>query len=191
MQAQGLEASGSDGSALQAQQMAGERLVNQCRIGLLAFGVLTSLTASGAQTRAGSGVFMAVVCVLSIYSGVVWQWLRSGLWQKSTLKYVSVWIDISCLYGLHVASLVNHSGAYEVFRSPSTWLMIGVFNGLGAVRYSAKASLFSVFLTLFYGSALLLLLRAWQVVPWVERSTFTGPGLNAFDCAMVVVFAAV
>jgi len=192
MQVPALDANGSDSTALQAQQMAGERLVNQCRIGLTAFGALTIVTASGAQTRAANGVFVAVVCVLGIYAGVVWQWLKSGLGQhQSTLKYVSVWIDISCLFALHVASLVNHSGAYEVFRAPRTWLMIGVFNGLGAVRYSAKASLFSAFLTLFYGGALLLLVRAWHVVPWVEESTFTGPGLNAFDCAMVVVFAAI
>ena len=80
MQAHGLDANGSgSSSALQAQQMAGERLVNQCRIGLTVFGALTILTASDAQTRAANGVFVAVVCVLAIYSGLVWQWLKSGL----------------------------------------------------------------------------------------------------------------
>ena len=193
MQAPGLDAngSGSSSSALQAQQMAGERLVNQCRIGLTVFGALTLLTAESAQTRAANGVFVAVVCVLAIYSGVVWQWLKRSLSHQTTLKYVSVWIDISCLYALHVASLVNHSGAYEVFRAPGTWLMIGVFNGLGAVRYSAKASLFSVLLTLFYGSALLFWVRHSFAVPWLEQSTFIGPGLNIFDCAIAIVFAAV
>ena len=191
MQAQGLEATGSGSTALQAQQMAGERLVNQCRIGLTAFGALTILTASSAQTRAANAVFTAVVCVLAIYAGVVWQWLKKGLSHQTTLKYVSVWIDISCLYALHLASLVNHSGAYEVFRAPGPWLMIGVFNGLGAVRYSAKASLFSVFLTLFYGSALLLVVRNFHTVPWLAESSFVGPGLNIFDCATAVVFAAV
>src|SRR3954451_22580966 len=101
MQAQGLDANGSGSAALKAQQMAGERLVNQCRIALTVFGALTILTASRAQTRAANGVFVAVVCVLAIYSGVVWQWLKSGLSHQSTLKFVSVWIDISCLYGLH------------------------------------------------------------------------------------------
>ena len=194
MQAHGLdedESGGSGRSALQAQQMAGERLVNQCRIGLTAFGALTILTAANAQTRAANGVLIGVVCVLALYAGVVWQWLKSPLSRASTLKYVSVWIDISCLYALHVASLVNHSGAYEVFRAPGTWLMIGVFNGLGAVRYSAKASLFSVLLTLFYGSVLLMVVRHWYAVPWLEQSVFVGPGLNVFDCAIAIVFAAV
>ncbi|HEY0467735.1 MAG TPA: PAS domain-containing protein, partial [Polyangiaceae bacterium] len=191
MQAHALDANGSGSTALKAQQMAGERLVNQCRIALTVFGALTLLTAENTQTRAANGVFVAVVCVLAIYSGVVWQWLKRGLSHQSTLKFVSVWIDISCLYALHVASLVNHSGAYEVFRAPGTWLMIGVFNGLGAVRYSAKASLFSVVLTLFYGSALLLVVRHSFAVPWLEKGTFIGPGLNVFDCAIAIVFAAV
>ena len=189
MQGQGLDAAG--GTALQAQQMAGERLVNQCRFGLTAFGALTILTASGAQTQAANRVFIGVVCVLAIYAAFVWYWLRDANRHLPTLKYVSVWVDISCLYALHVASLVNHSGVYEVFRAPGTWLMIGVFNGLGAVRYSARASLFSASLTLFYGCALLLVVRGVDSVPWLDQSTFIGLGLNIFDCAIAVVFAAV
>src|SRR6478609_8772642 len=191
MQAHGHSANGSGSSALQAQQMTGERLVNQCRIGLTVFGALTILTAQGAQTRAANLVFGAVVCVLAVYSAVVWLWLKRDLSTQSTLKYVSVWIDISCLYALHIASLVNHSGAYEVFRAPATWLVIGVFNGLGAVRYSAKASLFSLLLTLFYGGVLLVIVRHWFGVAWLGQSTFVGPGLNLFDCAFAVVFSAI
>lgn len=191
MQGQGLDPQAAGGTALQAQQMAGERLVNQCRLGLTAFGALTILTASGAQTRAANGVFIGVVCVLATYSIVVLYWLRQSECHGSKLKYVSVWVDISSLYALHVASLVNHSGVYEVFRAPGTWLMIGVFNGLGAVRYSARASLFSASLTLFYGCVLLLVVRLNQTVPWLDESAFLGPGLNVFDCAIAVVFAAV
>src|SRR6478735_10717525 len=193
MQAQGLDANGAGGgsSALQAQQMAGERIVNQCRVGLTAFGALTLMTAADAQTHAANAVYVAVVCVLAFYSAVVWQWLQRDLSTQSRLKYVSVWIDISCLYALHAASLVNHSGAYEVFRAPVTWLMIGVFSGLGAVRYSAKASLFSVLLTLSYGCSLLFVVRYWFHVPWLDESSFIGPGLNIFDCALAIVFAAV
>ncbi len=191
MQAQGLDAKAGGGTALQTQQMAGERLVNQCRFGLTAFGALTILTASGAQTRAANGVFIGVVCVLASYASLVWYWLRQADWYGTKLKYVSVWVDISCLYALHVASLVNHSGVYEVFRAPGTWLMIGVFNGLGAVRYSARASLFSASLTLFYGGILLLFARGVNTVPWLDQSAFLGPGLNVFDCAIAVVFAAV
>jgi PAS domain S-box-containing protein len=90
-----------------------------------------------------------------------------------------------------VASLQNHSGVYEVFRAPGTWLMIGVFNGLGAVRYSARASLFSAALTLVYGAVLLIVVQQFYVVSWQEQSSFVGPGLNVFDCAIAVVFAAV
>jgi len=190
MQAQGLDANGSGSAALQAQQMAGERLVNQCRVGLTAFGALTLLTAAGAQTRVAGGVLVGVLCVLTIYAGVVWRWLKSRFSHQSTLKYVSVWIDISCLYALHVASLANHSGVYEVFRAPGTWLMIGIFNGLGAVRYSAKASLFSAFLTLVYGGALIWVVQSSYPVPWLEESSFIGPGLNLVDCAIAVVLAA-
>src|SRR4051812_12230566 len=121
MQAHGWDANGAGGrgsalqpSALQAQQMAGERLVNQCRVGLTVFGALTIFSAESAQTRAANAVLLAVVCVLALYSAVVWHWLKLPLSRESGLKYVSVWIDISCLYALHVASLVNHSGAYEV-----------------------------------------------------------------------------
>src|SRR5450432_1452425 len=191
MQGQGSEANGASGSALQMQQMAGERLVNQCRFGLTAFGALTILTASGAQTRAANGVFIGVVCVLASYATLVWFWLKKAHRHERTLKYVSVWVDISCLYALHVASLVNHSGVYEVFRAPGTWLMIGVFNGLGAVRYSARASLFSACLTLFYGAVLLIVVRRMDAIPWLDASTFIGAGLNIFDCAIAIVFASV
>ena len=191
MSAQGLDATVAEATALQAQQMAGERLVNQCRFGLTAFGALTILTASGAQTTAANRVFIGVVCVLATYALTVWYWLSRPGRHESTLKYVSVWVDISCLYALHVASLVNHSGVYEVFRAPGTWLMIGVFNGLGAVRYSARASLFSASLTLFYGCVLLLVVHRLESVPWLDQSAFIGPGLNVFDCAIAVVFAAV
>ena len=191
MQGQGSEANGAAGSALRMQQMAGERLVNQCRVGLTAFGTLTILTASGAQTKAANAVFVGVVCVLASYAALVWFWLKKAHRHERTLKYVSVWVDISCLYALHVASLVNHSGVYEVFRGPGTWLMIGVFNGLGAVRYSARASLFSASLTVLYGAVLLFVVHRMNGVPWLDRSTFMGPGLNIFDCAIAVVFAAV
>ncbi|HTA94321.1 MAG TPA: ATP-binding protein, partial [Polyangiaceae bacterium] len=191
MQAQRSDANAAAEAALQAQQLAGERLVNQCRLGLTAFGALTVLTASGAQTPAANTVFVVVVCVLASYATLVWFWLRRPLRHASRLKYLSVTVDISCLYALHVASLVNHSGVYEVFRAPGTWLMIAVFNGLGAVRYSARANLYSAFLTLVYGAALLVVVRRAHEVPWLETSTFIGAGLNIFDCAIAVVFAAV
>ncbi len=191
MQAQRSDANAAADAALQAQQLAGERLVNQCRFGLTAFGALTVLTASGGQTPAANTVFVVVVCVLASYATLVWLWLKRPLRHASRLKYLSVTVDISCLYALHVASLVNHSGVYEVFRAPGTWLMIGVFNGLGAVRYSARANLFSAFLTLVYGAALLVVVRRAHEVPWLETSTFIGAGLNIFDCAIAIVFAAV
>jgi PAS domain S-box-containing protein len=191
MPGQGLSATATANTPLQAQQMAGERLVNQCRFGLTAFGTVTVLTASGAQLRAANAVFIAVVCVLSGYASLVWYQLRHVERHQSTLKYLSVWVDISCLYALHVASLLNHSGVYEVFRSPGTWLMIGLFNGLGSVRYSARASLFSASLTLLYGCLLLFVVRRMSPVPWLDHSAFIGAGLNIFDCASAVVFSAV
>jgi PAS domain S-box-containing protein len=191
MQAQRSDATAAADAALQAQQLAGERLVNQCRFGLTAFGALTLLTASTAQTRAANAVFLIVVCVLAGYAVLVSVWLAKPLRRASHLKYLSVTVDITCLYALHVASLVNHSGVYEVFRAPGTWLMIGVFNGLGAVRYSARASLYSALLTLAYGAALLLVVRRVEGVPWLDASTFIGAGLNVFDCTIAIVFSAV
>src|SRR3954465_182722 len=176
MHAPGLDAKAAGGTALPTQQMAGERLVNQCRFGLTAFGALTILTASAAQTRAANGVFIGVVVVLASYASLVWYWLRGADFYGTKLKYVSVWVDISCLYALHVASLVNHSGVYEVFRAPGTWLLLGVFNGLGAVRYSARASLFSAGLTCFYGAALLVVARGVGAAPWLGAAPFLGAG---------------
>src|SRR5450432_4091366 len=109
MHAQRSDANAAADAALQTQQMAGERLVNQCRFGLAAFGALTILTTSAAQTRAANAVFVSVVCVLASYAALVWIWLRSGRRHASRLKYLSVIVDISCLYALHVASLLNHS----------------------------------------------------------------------------------
>src|SRR5450432_4311745 len=78
MQGPRSEPNAAAGAALQSQQMAGERLVNQCRLGLTGFGALTVLSASGAQTRAANDVFLAVVFVLATYAALVWFWLRDS-----------------------------------------------------------------------------------------------------------------
>ena len=190
MQAQRSEANAAAETALQAQQLAGERLINQCRLGLTAFGALLLLTAARAQTLPANAVTLGIICVLASYATVVWVSLRRSLRRAARLKYASVAVDITCLYALQVASLVNHSGVSDVFRAPGTWLLLGVFNGLGAVRYSARASLFSAGLTCFYGVALLVVARGVGVAPWLGVAPFLGAGPNIFDCLMAIVLAA-
>jgi adenylate cyclase len=87
--------------------------------------------------------------------------------------------------------LNNHSGVYEVYRAPLTWVAVAAFNVLAGLRYSVVACLYSASLVLLYGYAFYAYARIATTVPWVSQSVYIGPGLNADECIYAVVFTAI
>jgi class 3 adenylate cyclase len=177
---------------LQAQEMAGERLVNYVRAGFVALSFSTVIfVAKDAQTPLANKIFQVMLSTWLVYAVIVWGLLRKRDRYHRWLKYLSMTVDVSLLYLGMIGSLHNHSGVYEVYRSPLTWIALAAFNLLAALRYSVVAGLYSAGITLVHGTALLTYVRVSASVPWVEQSVYLGPGLNEPECIFVMVFVAI
>lgn len=177
---------------LQAQEMAGERLVNYVRAGFVALSFSTVLfVAEDAQTPLANKIYRVMLSGWAIYAAIVWLLLRNRERYYRWLKYVSITVDVNFIYVGMIGSLFNHSGVYEVYRTPVNWVALAAFNVLAALRYSVVAGMYSAAITLLYGSALLTYVRFSVPVPWVEQAVYVGPGLNEPECIFVMVFVAI
>jgi signal transduction histidine kinase len=175
---------------LEQQELAGERLALYARIGFGLLGLLTITAVSSAQTRITTAIWLGVIGAFCAYSAGVATLVRRGARYRPWLKYLSITIDTTLLYGIVLGSLYNHSGAYEAFRAPADWLPIATLNGLTALRYSRAASLYAGVLTLLLGGLVLLIAHLFFPVPWIDEARFVGEGLNLFDCVQDFMWAA-
>lgn len=174
---------------LEQQELAGERLALYVRLGFGLLGLLTITAVSSAQTRITTAIWLGVIGAFCAYSAGVFTLVRPGARYRPWLKYVSITIDTTLLYGIVLGSLYNHSGAYEAFRAPADWLPIATLNGLTALRYSRAASLYAGGLTLLLGALVLLTAHLFFPVPWIDEARFVGEGLNLFDCVQDFMWA--
>jgi PAS domain S-box-containing protein len=157
-------------------------------IGALA--LLAVTTTWSEQTRTADLIFVCAGGVLTVHGLLVLLYLKRVPSPHAGLKYFSITLDLSCLFTAHLASFFNYSGVYEIFRAPGTWLLICLFNGLGALRYSARSSLFAAGLTVGFGASLVFLTLHAPNVPLLAHSAFIGEGLNLDDCVISVLFSA-
>ncbi|UQA58896.1 adenylate/guanylate cyclase domain-containing protein [Polyangium aurulentum] len=177
---------------LQAQEMAGERLVNYVRAAFVVSSFSTVLfVAEDAQTPLANTIYRVMLSTWLIYAVIVWWLLRKRERYYRWLKYLSITVDVSLLYVGMIGGLNNHSGVYEVFRSPVTWVALAAFNVLAGLRYSVIAGLYSAGLVMLYGSALLAYVRFAGTVTWATQSVYIGAGLNAEECIYTMVFTAI
>ena len=177
---------------LRRQEMAGERLTNRVRMGFVLLGVLMLFgVVADAQTRITNLIWRADLLCFGLYALWLWWLLRDPRRYYGWLKYVSIVFDTTFFHLMLIGSLFNHSGVYEVYRAPAMWTLIACSNGLTALRYSPRSSVFAGVLTLLYGGALLGYLQLRGDVPFVGTATFVGPGLNLDDCIQDSVYAAV
>ena len=174
---------------LEQQELAGERLALYVRVGFGLLGLLTITAVSSAQTRITTAIWLGVIGAFCAYSAGVFTLVRPGARYRPWLKYLSITVDTTLLYGIVLGSLYNHSGAYEAFRAPADWLPIATLNGLTALRYSRTASLYAGGLTLLLGGLVLLTAHLFFPVPWVDEARFVGEGLNLFDCVQDFMWA--
>ena len=177
---------------LQDQEMAGERLVNYVRAIFAALSLSAVVfVVPGAQTPTTTKIYTVVTCIWLVYAACVWLLVRRRDRYYRWLKYLSITVDITSLFVNQIAGLKNHSGVYEVYRSPTVWLVLAAFSVMAGLRYSVFAGFYSSALVAFYSTALLVYVRFTATVPWIEVSAYIGPGLNIEEIIYAIVFTSV
>ncbi len=176
--------------ALARQEMDGERLTNRCRIALLLVGGLDLALVWNQQTPAAARFFLIHgLCVCAFAGAVEWT-LYDRHRYLPRLMYLTVFIDVSYVFAYTVASLLNHSGVYAIYRSPFMWLLLATVNALSGLRHRASASLLAGGLTLVYGGLQLLGVMA-VPVEWSHSLEFVGRRLNLANAVQTIVLASV
>ena len=144
---------------------------------------------TGANSGAASLVLASSAVAYLLYALGWLRWRRRARCYEAWVSYVSVAIDVSACYSLAVASFLNPSGVYEVYRSPLLWLLLAAANGLTALRGNARVCWFSCALTLAYGAAMLGVVMFSGSAKWVPQITYLGEGLSLFEAMLSNLFA--
>ena len=148
------------------------------------------LVVAGANTNTpAANLVLASSAAIYLTFAVVWSAWSSGSREYATwMSYLSVAIDLTFCHALAISCLYNHSGVYELYRSPALWLVLAAANALtaccwkSAVCWSPRAD------------------RALQPRCWLgERTTpvswwlsqLLGEGLNLFEVFEAQLFAVV
>jgi signal transduction histidine kinase len=176
--------------ALARQEMDGERFVNGCRIVFLVLGTLDLAWVWRQQTRPAVLFFFLQGLAVSAYVLAVAFVLRDRRRYRPALKYVTVVCDVSFAYTYTLASFLNYSGVYAVYRSPFMWLALATVNALSGMRYQAAAGVLAGSLTLVYG-AIQLLVVSLARVQWSSRLDFVGRQFNFANCVQTIALASV
>ncbi len=176
---------------LEKQEMTAERVVNYVR-GVFAGSsmILAGFVSPDAQTPTATRIFVVSLGAWFAYACVVFAVLRRRELYYRWLKYVSITIDISMMQILVIASLFNHSGIYEVYRMPYTWVVIALFSVLSGLRYSVAACLYSAALVAIYNAIFLPVAIRVAQPPIVDHSVYLGPGLCLDDIIYTIIFTA-
>lgn len=177
---------------LEKQEMAAERQVNYVR----AVFALLSLSAvifvsPDVQTAASTKIFSVQLGAWLLYAGILFLFLqRRGEHYYRRLKYISITVDMTLMQIAAIGSLYNHSGIYEVYRTPVTWVVIALFNVMAGLRYSVAACLYSAALVVIYSFAFLPFAIKFAAPPLVENSAYLGVGLCLDDIIYTIIFTA-
>lgn len=174
---------------LEKQEMAAERLVNFVRF---VFSGLTlpaiAFIMPDAQTPTSRMIYIALMAGWLAYAGILLFVLRRRARYYRWLKYLSITIDMSVVQIGIIASLYNHSGVYEVYRTPLTWVVIALFAVMSGLRYSVPACLYSAALVAVYNAIFLPIALKISSAPLVDHSVYLGEGLCLDDIIYTIVF---
>jgi adenylate cyclase len=177
---------------LEKQEMAAERQVNYVRGIFSAFTLGTvAFVSPDAQTPLSTkiygvqlGAWLAYAIFLSIFLR------RRGDTYYRHLKYLSISVDIILLQVGAIGSLFNHSGIYEVYRTPMNWVVIALFNVMAGLRYSVTACLYSAALVMVGCFGFLPIAIKIAAPPIVDHSVYLGHGLCLDDVILTIVLTA-
>jgi hypothetical protein len=145
---------------LRAHDASGELIAARWRAVASACALL--LVVGARSTNAPAANFVLATCsALYLVYALSWlRWRATSRHFASWMSYVSAAIDLTMCNAIAVACLLNHSGAYEIYRSPLLWLALAAANGLSALRGNPRVSWFCLGLTLFFGLLLLAIVQA-------------------------------
>ncbi len=179
-------------SILEKQEMAGERLVNYVRavFALMSFSAMLFLSPD-AQTERANRFFTIELASWLVYASLVFFVLRRRDRYYRWLKYLSITIDVTVLHIGIVGALYNHSGIYEVYRTPIHWVVLAAFNVMSGLRYSVAACLYSAALVLVQSLAFLSFAIGVANPPVVSHAVYLGEGLCLDDVYYTIIFTAV
>ena len=173
---------------LRAHDASGELIAARWRAVAAGCAVLLVFGARASNTPAANLVLALSAALYLIYALSWLGWRARSSHFASWMSYVSAAIDLTMCNALAVACLFNHSGAYEIYRSPLLWLALAAANGLSALRGNPRVSWFCFGLTLFFGALLFIGVQLSGQVTWVTHATYIGAGLNPFEVFLAHLF---
>lgn len=176
---------------LEKQEMAAERLVNYVRAGftLMSFGAV-GFVSPEVQTARANRIFMIELGTWAVYCCLVFLLLRKRDRYYRWLKYLSITVDITVLQIGLLGALYNHSGIYEVYRTPIHWAVLAAFTVMSGLRYSVAASLYSAALVVIHNFAFLTYALNATKPLLVPSSVYLGEGLCLDDIYWTIIFTA-
>ncbi|HEX6244670.1 MAG TPA: HAMP domain-containing sensor histidine kinase, partial [Polyangiales bacterium] len=177
------------GQVLRAHDASGELLAARLRV-FAASGLLILTLVGISVNSPAASVVLATSALAYVTYALAWlRWRSRATCYEAWVSYVSVGIDVSASYSLALASFLNQSGVYEVYRSPLQWLLLAAANGLTALRGNARVCWFSCGLTLLYGASMLTGVLVTGSAKWVSHIDYTGEGLSLFEAVLANLFS--
>jgi signal transduction histidine kinase/CheY-like chemotaxis protein len=173
---------------LRAHDASGELIAARWRAVAAGCAVLLVAGARSTNTSAANLVLAASSSIYLVFALSWLRWRTTSSHFASWMSYVSAAIDLTLCNAIALACLLNHSGAYEVYRSPLLWLALAAANGLSALRGNPRVSWFCLGLTLFFGVVLFVSVQLSGQVTWVTHATYIGAGLNPFEVFLAHLF---
>lgn len=177
---------------LERQEMAAERQVNYVRTIFSAFSLSAlAFVSPDAQTLISTKIFSVQLGAWLFYGCILFLFLQRRREQYyRRLKYISITVDMTLLQVAMLGSLYNHSGIYEVYRTPVIWVVIALFNVMAGLRYSVAACLYSAALVVIFSFIFLPLAIKFAAPPLVVHSAYLGVGLCLDDIIYTIIFTA-
>lgn len=176
---------------LEKQEMAAERAVNYVRGGFTAFALSAVVfVVPDAQTPTSTKIYTFMLGSWLIYACVLFFFLRRRDLYYRRLKYLSITVDMTLMQISAIGSLFNHSGIYEVYRTPMIWVVIALFNVMASLRYSVAACLYSAALVVINNAIFLPIAIKVANPPLVSHSVYLGEGLCLDDVVYTIIFTA-
>ena len=175
---------------LQRAEMRGERTVNRFRGGFYLLSALMLVANFGANTMVANVAFTVQVATMLVYSAAVARWFRvRGDTYAPWLKFVSITVDLTALHASALIMAFNHAGVIEYFHGFVPIVLV-LWNLFAALRYSARAAVYSGALSLALSSSVLVFVVLTEQVAISPVSVYGSPAVHVGDEVARLVFIA-
>ena len=175
---------------LEAQEMKGERLVNNIRTGFTALSAVMLAASWDVNTLTSNLIYVAQLGIWAAYAAGLHVFFK--LWPERYvwwLKYVSISVDLGLVTLSAWAMAKNHPGIIEYMASFVS-LVYMLWNLMSGFRYSLRACLYSAFLSALFNSIVLVAAVWTGAVVVSDVSIYTHTSINISDQIGRIVFIA-